>query len=164
MRIVCPSCQAAYEVPEKLLGGPPKRVRCARCGELWLPQAEAAGEAVPVPALKPDLPLPPDVAPPDVTPPDVTPPVAAMPAEMPPVAPPPMPPPALPAVAARVEERLVPEPAARAGRGGMVMAGLAWLASLALLGGAGWAAVVWRAEVMGAWGASRRLYQWLGLG
>ena len=36
MRIVCPSCQAVYEVPDKLLSGPAKRVRCARCGvRMW---------------------------------------------------------------------------------------------------------------------------------
>ena len=66
-------------------------------------------------------------------------------------------------MAARVEERLAPEPVPATGRGGLIVAGLAWLASLALLGAGGWAMVAWRAEVMAAWGASRRLYQWLGL-
>lgn len=162
MRIVCPSCQAAYEVPEKLLSGPPKRVRCARCGEQWFPQDAATGEDRATP--EPDAPLPADPPPPaavppsDVPPPDVPPdppPVAAPPVAALPVA-------ALP-VAAQVEERLMPEPPQGAGRGGLIVAGLAWLASLVLLGAAGWAAVAWRAEVMAAWGASRRLYQWLGL-
>jgi len=34
MRIVCPICSAAYEVPDRLLV-PRRIVRCARCGEQW---------------------------------------------------------------------------------------------------------------------------------
>ena len=33
MRIECPSCQAVYEVPDALLAGGPRMVRCARCGK-----------------------------------------------------------------------------------------------------------------------------------
>jgi predicted Zn finger-like uncharacterized protein len=36
MRIVCPSCTAAYDVPGSLLISH-KAVRCARCSEEWLP-------------------------------------------------------------------------------------------------------------------------------
>jgi predicted Zn finger-like uncharacterized protein len=36
MRIVCPGCTAAYEVPAALLR-PGKLVRCAKCGSNWLP-------------------------------------------------------------------------------------------------------------------------------
>jgi predicted Zn finger-like uncharacterized protein len=40
MRVTCPTCQAAYEVPdEKLAAG--KRLRCARCGKEWHPPAAA---------------------------------------------------------------------------------------------------------------------------
>ena len=39
MRIVCPSCQATYDVPESLMRGAPRRVRCARCGGEWTPEA-----------------------------------------------------------------------------------------------------------------------------
>lgn len=35
MRIVCPSCSAAYEVAESVLA-PGRIVRCARCGEEWV--------------------------------------------------------------------------------------------------------------------------------
>jgi predicted Zn finger-like uncharacterized protein len=40
MRIVCPSCTAAYEVPESRLKSR-KMVRCARCGGDWAPEQEA---------------------------------------------------------------------------------------------------------------------------
>ncbi len=36
MRVVCPSCDAAYDVPERLLGQAPRRLRCKRCGHEWL--------------------------------------------------------------------------------------------------------------------------------
>jgi predicted Zn finger-like uncharacterized protein len=50
MRIACPSCAAAYEVPEIRLK-PRKMVRCARCGGEWspVPQTEGAGDAPPAP-------------------------------------------------------------------------------------------------------------------
>lgn len=37
MRIVCPACEAVYEVPDSLLGKP-RPLRCARCGHEWVPQ------------------------------------------------------------------------------------------------------------------------------
>ena len=159
MRIVCPSCQAAYEVPDKLLSGPAKRVRCARCGEKWVPQAEAPAAdapAAPPPAVEPE-PAPEPPPPPPVAPPAAVEAPVGRPLGAPSGAP------VATRVAARVEERLAPEPVPATGRGGLIVAGLAWLASLALLGAGGWAMVAWRAEVMAAWGASRRLYQWLGL-
>ena len=57
MRIVCPSCTAAYEVPEaRLLPG--QSVRCARCGTNWAPMAEAQpAAAAPQPPAAP-LPFP----------------------------------------------------------------------------------------------------------
>jgi predicted Zn finger-like uncharacterized protein len=36
MRIVCPSCSAAYDVPEARLR-PGRVVRCTRCGKEWAP-------------------------------------------------------------------------------------------------------------------------------
>lgn len=39
MRIVCPGCEAAYEVPEAMLS-PGRAVRCARCGRDWVPLPE----------------------------------------------------------------------------------------------------------------------------
>jgi predicted Zn finger-like uncharacterized protein len=41
MRIVCPSCAATYEVPASRIT-PPRKVRCARCGNAWLASEEPA--------------------------------------------------------------------------------------------------------------------------
>jgi len=43
MRVACPSCAAAYEVPDALLTAD-RTVRCARCGENWKPMAPVAGQ------------------------------------------------------------------------------------------------------------------------
>jgi predicted Zn finger-like uncharacterized protein len=51
MRLVCPSCQAAYEVPDHRLGSGPRRLRCARCGQEWTVE--------PAPATAPPPPPPP---------------------------------------------------------------------------------------------------------
>jgi predicted Zn finger-like uncharacterized protein len=159
MRIVCPSCQAAYEVPDKLLSSGPRKVRCAKCGGDWMAEAEpepvpAGGEAEPEMAQA--APRVPEGLPPDDEP------------DLPP------PPPVVPqmqraggvaeGVVPRPEEKLVPEPGERPSRTLAVVAGLAWLASVAVLAGAGWAAVAFRAEVMAAWAPSKRLYALLGLG
>ncbi|MBV8613692.1 MAG: zinc-ribbon domain-containing protein [Acetobacteraceae bacterium] len=42
MRLVCPDCAAAYEVPPSKLGGR-RRLRCARCGREWVAPGEPAG-------------------------------------------------------------------------------------------------------------------------
>jgi predicted Zn finger-like uncharacterized protein len=41
MLILCPSCNANYEVPESRMR-PGRRVRCAACGTEWMPVAEPA--------------------------------------------------------------------------------------------------------------------------
>ena len=47
MKIVCPSCQAQYEVPEVVLTSR-RKMRCARCGAEWVPgDAGAAGSLAP---------------------------------------------------------------------------------------------------------------------
>jgi predicted Zn finger-like uncharacterized protein len=48
MRITCPSCAAAYEVPESRLT-PHKKVRCARCGGQWVPDRTAGDAGSPEP-------------------------------------------------------------------------------------------------------------------
>lgn len=56
MRIVCPSCDAAYELPASRLK-PGRMVRCARCGSDWVPEAEqeaVAEEAPPEPGPAPE--------------------------------------------------------------------------------------------------------------
>ena len=62
MRIVCPSCQAEYEVPDALLHGAHRPVRCARCAAEWTPAAPVQPDAPPVLPVVPALP-PPDRGP-----------------------------------------------------------------------------------------------------
>ena len=166
MRIVCPSCRAAYEVPESLVAGG-NAVRCAKCGRQWAPRP---------PAAAPEPPPGPKPAPPPVagTPPPS--PLAPSPvrAELPPLAEPTAPPPdlrtepRLPTYRPRTidsldDGRLPPrddEIALPPRRTGVV---LAWLVSLAVLALLVWAAYAFRGTVIGAWPPSARLYAALGL-
>ena len=65
MRIVCPSCTAAYDVPEsKLVAG--RAVKCAQCGAGWAPVVAVLRTTPPprpayVPELLPD-PVDPEAA------------------------------------------------------------------------------------------------------
>jgi len=142
MRITCPTCAAAYDVPaERLAGG--RTVRCARCGSGWAPPVD---EALPEPPLAapPQVPEPPPATavPPDIPAPEQ--PEAA--ASNPPEPEPPQPP---AAAAGGLRQRLP------------IL--LAWAASLVLLGALVWAMIAWRTGVMHAWPPSERLYAALGL-
>jgi predicted Zn finger-like uncharacterized protein len=44
MRIACPSCSAAYEVPLERLR-PARKVRCSQCGGEWVPVPAEAADA-----------------------------------------------------------------------------------------------------------------------
>jgi predicted Zn finger-like uncharacterized protein len=64
MRATCPSCEAVYEIPDRLIGAG-RRLRCTSCGHEWtlLPaMAEAPAEAAPEPPAAPpfkETPAPP---------------------------------------------------------------------------------------------------------
>ena len=66
MKIVCPACAAAYEIPANRLQ-PGQVVRCARCGGDWTPlepepeplAAEPEPEPEPLPPPEPPAPEPP---------------------------------------------------------------------------------------------------------
>lgn len=51
VRITCPHCDAAYDVPDSLLAGR-RAIRCARCGEHWADPTTAVEVAEPA-AVKP---------------------------------------------------------------------------------------------------------------
>ncbi len=57
MHIVCPSCEAIYDVPDAKLGAAPRQVRCAKCSIVWTVDP-------PHPAIDPhdDADLPPPIA------------------------------------------------------------------------------------------------------
>ena len=161
MRLICPNCAAAYEVPGTMLGAAPRRVRCARCGHEWMfaptgAESQPATEAEhPAPAeLRTDV----DMIERAVTraaPPDHG--SLAM----------PLPPVTAPRIDAN--EKLSArgrEPAARRARrvaASPLIVGIAWLLTFAVLGAAIEAAVVLHADVVKVWPAAERAYRVFGL-
>jgi predicted Zn finger-like uncharacterized protein len=137
MRLACPSCQAAYEVPDVLVGAAGRRMRCVRCATEWI-----GGAPVPPPPREVEKPAVVERA---------AAPVAASPAG---------------ASAAReswsADRRPEPRPAPVRRTRGLTVA-LSWLLTFAVLGTAAAACYKWRAEVMTAWPPSQRVYAALGL-
>jgi predicted Zn finger-like uncharacterized protein len=180
MRITCPNCAASYEVPERLLQGGPRPVRCARCGTTWAPAAPAApppsssavGDpdatvAVSSPHRPAERPAPvrAPVAEAPMTPPPAPqaspspPPATERPGAPPPLrTPPPRPPqvidPPLPAVGDAAD--------GGGGRGGGLLLLAAWVASIAAVLGMLVALWVFRVEVVAAWPPAARLFDVLG--
>jgi predicted Zn finger-like uncharacterized protein len=139
MRIACPACNAAYQVPdEQLREG--RVVRCARCGTDWAPI-----EAIPVTDEEPEREPPPPVETPAHDPePFVEPRTMAIEEQIPLPIPMTLPP-------------------ARRKRRGSVALVLAWMLSLAVVGGAIAALGIERDRIMSAWPPSIRGYAALGL-
>ncbi|MBW6397983.1 zinc-ribbon domain-containing protein [Roseomonas sp. HJA6] len=136
MRIDCPACAATYEVPDRLLAGPARTLRCSRCGaDFALPRVAA--------------PAPPPVAePPPAAPPVPEPQVATE----PPPAPPPRPEPLAMVARTPPDEAATPR--------GLVGA---WIASLVVVVAAILGLLAFHAKVMEIWPASTRLFAALGL-
>ena len=135
MRIACPSCSAEYEVPDRLLAGAGRTLRCSRCA------AEFA-----LPALAPPEPV--------AEPPPPAPAPAPMPPPDPPTASPPSPP-----VLVAADDR--PRPAALPAASPALVR--AWVGSVALVLGGMVALLLFRAPVMQAWPPATRLFSALGL-
>jgi predicted Zn finger-like uncharacterized protein len=177
MRIACPTCAAAYEVPDALLAAGPRLLRCARCSTEFpavLPAAsarpgaaappepvpESAPEAAPVPAPAPvPVPVPPDPPPaPDPAPPAPEPPAS---------------PAATPEMAVAPRERPLPTrgpagpspitPAEAPGASGQGRLAAAWIASFGAIGAGLFALLHWQAAIVAAWPPAARLYAALGL-
>jgi predicted Zn finger-like uncharacterized protein len=154
MRAVCPSCEAVYEVPDRLIGIGGRRLRCTNCGHEWtLLPAAAGGEpaaAPPGPSAAQPLPPPPKPAPP---------PRAEPPAAAPSAAPPPPPPhPMLRRPPQVIDPPLPPvdDNTGRRRRGGAALRA-AWIGSVLLVAlalGALWA---FRHEIAAAWPPAARL-------
>lgn len=175
MRVTCPNCSAAYEVPEAKIGAG-RKLRCARCRHDWwvdppaAPAAEGgfarsvaqatAGLGVapsPGPAAAAEAPLPP---PPAAPPPPGPAPVPDEALGAPPVQPPAPPrPPRQPRPIEPALPRLGDAPPQ--GRTTLI---LAWVASLLFMLGTLAALLLLRAELAEAWPPLERLYQALGLG
>lgn len=146
MRIACPSCSVAYDVPDSLLMAG-RVVRCAGCGGEWTPVEAKVAEPEPAPP-----PEPPRSAP------EPPPAVAASPlptaADRAPSAAEPAPRPA------SAMDRLVQPPTRSSS---LVRLRLAWLASVVLLVLLAWGAYAWRAQIVTAWPPSARLYAAFGM-
>jgi predicted Zn finger-like uncharacterized protein len=142
MRIVCPSCSAAYDVPEALLAGR-QAVRCARCAQEWQP--ELTGPA-PAPARAVVTPM-------DAPPPPALRPMAETPSR----------PRRRMAGGDWAIDRLMaaPQPAPRR-RLALALAA-AWTASIVIVLVVVAAAYLWRTDIMAAWPPSTRLYAAFGL-
>jgi predicted Zn finger-like uncharacterized protein len=182
MKIVCPSCEAQYEVPEMVLTSR-RKMRCARCATQWVPADAVAAAAAPVTETDGPFAAALGLSPQDDgNVPVEEEPVLALavpvydfePEPEPVVEPAPRPADPVTPVALRPEmavapvslspgpvraphEVVVPPP-----RPGPPVA--AWGGSIAVLVVALAAAVIFRAPVMKAWPPSARLYAGLGLG
>ncbi len=55
MKIICPQCQTAYDIPAAKIGGTGRKVKCASCNHIWqVTPADAVKDAKPAePDLKP---------------------------------------------------------------------------------------------------------------
>jgi predicted Zn finger-like uncharacterized protein len=147
MRIVCPACEATYEVPDRLIGAG-RGLRCKACRHEWRveppaptapePQEtgqssrEAARDALPEPSPLPDSR--------------------------------PLPPPPLPAVRPRAPQPIdppLPGPEALVSRGGPAL-WAAWAASLLVVGAMVLSLWLFRGEIVEAWPPAARLFQLVG--
>lgn len=136
MRIACPSCAATYDVPDRLLAGPARTLRCSRCGaDFPLPHVEAEA-----PTSTPAEPALPTAASPEPV------------AEAVPV-PAPRPEPLAPRQPAVAEAAEAPSPALLR----------AWVASIVVVVAAIASLLVFHAKVMEVWPASMRVFAALGL-
>ncbi|WP_165982330.1 zinc-ribbon domain-containing protein [Dankookia rubra] len=151
MRIICPACAAAYEVPDRLIGTG-RSLRCKTCGHAWRVQPEdgAAGSPAPGSAAPPPAPSPAFA------------PLAGLGAL--PDPPPQAPPPGLSGLhrAPQLIDPPLPQPPDGAGRGDPALR-LAWAASLLAVLGMGTALWLFRAEIVGAWPPAARLYLMFGV-
>ncbi|MEM9349184.1 MAG: zinc-ribbon domain-containing protein [Pseudomonadota bacterium] len=73
MRLVCPNCDATYEVPDSVIPSEGRDVQCSNCGTSWFfnpnapiePEPQSALEPEPVTEPQPDLPADPVPEPPE---------------------------------------------------------------------------------------------------
>lgn len=149
MRIVCPACEATYEVPDRLIGSG-RNLRCKACGHHWH-VAPPAPEAAPEDA---------QTAAPAREPPGREPlgPVA----DQPPAAPPEPPPVGTPAAPGQGALPAAGPPALLlALRSGLVLQA-AWAVSLLVVGITLLALWQYRAEIAEAWPPATRLFHLVG--
>lgn len=172
MRIACPDCNAAYDVPPAQLA-PGRLTRCARCGAVWAPVAtEDASPPIPAEVIEPRPPTIPTPEPPPLPRgplPEPVPEPAPEPAAVPSLLPdhgqivPPLPgEPRFDDAPDPVPAAPVPAPVPPPRRRGVpVLVG--WMLTLALLLGLALLATNRRDAIIAAWPPSERAYRVLGL-
>jgi len=138
MRIICPACETAYDVPDQVVS-PGRALRCARCRSEWV-AVEPEAEIPPFPRFRSE----------ENT---ATPGYPDGPPERDPVGTPPLP--------GHVNVEPLPAMAEAGGARAAVIAG--WLLSLVLLVTSAAAAVAWRQPIEKSWPPSVRAYALLGL-
>jgi predicted Zn finger-like uncharacterized protein len=152
MRIICPACAAAYEVPDRLIGTG-RSLRCRSCGHAWRVDPEAGkAESPPAGTAAPPSPVPPSPAPPlpDPGPLPDQPPFAV--------------PPGLPGQrrAPQLIDPPLPRPEAMPRPTGLALR-LAWAASLFVVLAGVAALWLFRTEIAEAWPPAARLYLLFGM-
>jgi predicted Zn finger-like uncharacterized protein len=150
MRIVCPACDATYDVPDAMLGAGTRAVRCAKCGHEWMPAENSVA------------PLPPDDVDFDADEPASARPTSAALEADPQGRHEPRLNPLRPRGEPRAAAPVPPPPDPPPPRGG-ARAIVAWALSILLLAAAGAAAVAWRTQVVATWPPSQRVFAVLGL-
>ena len=160
MKIACPTCNAAYEVPAENLA-PGRGVRCARCSNVWppIPAFEPPPEITASPA-PPAAMLSPAAPPPSIAAAQIAPELngndpfdtEATPAHL--AAPPPT------SALTTIDETA---PAATTPTSNQMPVRIAWAATVALLALAGWLAITRQADIVQAWPPSERAYAALGI-
>jgi predicted Zn finger-like uncharacterized protein len=168
MRIVCPSCQSAYDVPPAVVAAR-RTLRCARCNADFVAEAEAevgadgpvdVAVAAPEPAKPSPPPQPPAGGPrPPAAFVSLAPPLEPLVPEV--IVPQLIMPQAQPDMLSRLKQVAMtpvePEPP------DMTMAvGAGWVGSVLLLGLMAWGIISFRMPIMHAWPPSTRLYAALG--
>lgn len=155
MRIACPECNAAYDVPGANLA-PGRGVRCIRCSAVWVPVANT--DATPLIQPQPEpapRPTPATVEATAAAPPPEPPPAEPPPPECPTSSPP------SPATArvlvmkAHVQRRAVPALA-----GLPVLIG--WLVTVLVLAELAYIVVAYPGPIIRAWPPAERAYAWFG--
>lgn len=184
MIISCPQCATSFRADGSKIAPSGTKVRCAKCGHIWVqkPEAEApAAAAAPAPKPQPK-PVPKPQAVPAAAPPPA--PVAATPVrapyEEPPVVAPPEPeaaeeeaPAETPAErrtrelleqrALKAATRREPVKAEQPRRTGGFGRFVGWVLFLAVLGGLAYCAVVYRTKIVDLWPKAATLYKTVGL-
>ncbi len=148
MRIVCPDCAAAYEVPDGMLAAP-RTVRCARCGREWSPTPVTQDEADRIEPVN-EMRGQPSLVEPVADPLDMRspPPTGVFPEK--------------PRTSLPSDDR-APRRALAWTRNPLALARAGWAGSLILLLVLAWAAYTWRGAIIHVWPPSERLYLALGM-